>query len=292
MRIAVVSDLHTDHAENQEALVQLAVAIHEGEADVIVVAGDVSPRADRVHRALKALLQVCPAVVFVPGNHDLWFDTRDAASDPNADAWRRYRVELKALCDLVGAHYLPARPYRRGALALAGTCGWSDHSFLLPKIRAEIDPADLAAKRFGGAQWSDARFVVFRGDAGEPMSDARVARVMEAELQEQLRALTADETVEDVIVVTHHLPYAELVLRTGTLPWEFFAAFMGSKGLGEVIGQHSKVSAVVHGHAHRPTDRLIDGRQVLASPLGYPRERRHEDKSDFLRLHLSWLDRR
>ncbi|MEM7674454.1 MAG: metallophosphoesterase, partial [Myxococcota bacterium] len=72
MRIATVSDLHTDFAENRGAVVKLAVAIHAGAADVVVVAGDVSHKDERIDRALRAFAEVAGQVAYIPGNHDLW----------------------------------------------------------------------------------------------------------------------------------------------------------------------------------------------------------------------------
>ena len=74
MLIASVSDIHTDFPENRDALVKLATEIYTRGADLVIVAGDVSHKDDRITRALRAFKEVCEQVAYIPGNHDLWFD--------------------------------------------------------------------------------------------------------------------------------------------------------------------------------------------------------------------------
>ena len=146
VRIATVSDLHTDFAENREAVVKLAVAIHEGRADVVVVAGDVSHKDQRIERALRAFGEVAPKVAYIPGNHDLWYDVPLAADRPELNTWHRYRRELKAICESADAHYLPSSPLVLGRTAIVGTCGWYDYSLMAPAFRAQVDDAALGPK--------------------------------------------------------------------------------------------------------------------------------------------------
>jgi 3',5'-cyclic AMP phosphodiesterase CpdA len=289
LRVATLSDLHTDFEANREVLVRLAVAIHAAGADAVVVAGDISHREDRIARTLEALRVAAPVVAYIPGNHDLWFDVPDAPRHPELDTWRRYHVDLKAVAEGVGAHYLPAGPLRLGKAAVAGTCGWYDYSLMLPAIRAQVPDEALAAKHLGGVMWSDVRFVSFRDATGALMDDAAVARRMEAELAAHLAALDADPEVEAVLAVTHHLPFDAVVQRSGTLPWEFFNAFMGSRGLGEVIRGARKVRAAVYGHTHVVGRFEVEGLLAYGTPLGYPRERVGLDVDAVVASRIGWV---
>ena len=289
MRIATVSDLHTDFEANRDAVVRLAVAIHEAGADAVVVAGDISHREDRIARTLEALKVAAPVVAYLPGNHDLWFDVPGASGHPELDTWRRYHVDLQAVAEAAGAHYLPAGPLRLGRAAVAGSCGWYDYSFMLPEIRAQVPAEALAAKHFGGMMWSDARFVAFRDATGALMPDAAVARRMEAELARQLADLEADPEVDEILAVTHHLPFAEVARRTGSLPWEFFNAFMGSTALGEVIRGAEKVHTAVYGHTHVVGRFDLGGLVAYGTPLGYPRERVGVDEAGLVRSRVGWV---
>src|SRR5262245_37320811 len=70
VRIAFTSDLHVDHHPEVAGLV--AARARACAAELLIVAGDVSPDAGRMETALASLREGAPRVVFVAGNHDLW----------------------------------------------------------------------------------------------------------------------------------------------------------------------------------------------------------------------------
>ncbi|MGF1508491.1 MAG: metallophosphoesterase [Myxococcota bacterium] len=284
MRIASVSDLHIDHPANLAVLVEMASVIHAGRADVVLVAGDVSHVDSHILGVIRSFQVVAEEVVYVPGNHELW------QVDGPIDSWRRYRDDLRALVEDAGAHYLPTKPFVSEGVAICGTCGWYDHSFLLPEIAKTIDPASLERKTLDGMTWSDVRYVAFRDAEGRAMTDAEVADVMKAELSAQLDHLNKDPLVRSVLAVTHHLAFSEAVQRTHSLPWEFFNAFMGSRSLGDVIRRCPKVRAAVYGHTHEPGQFVVDGIRVVGSPLGYPMERRGKSVQEIAKSRVAWID--
>jgi Icc-related predicted phosphoesterase len=68
MKILICSDLHTDfHADHGLSLIKGL-----GDADVIVVAGDISSGASNITTALKMLCTKYENVVFVSGNHEYY----------------------------------------------------------------------------------------------------------------------------------------------------------------------------------------------------------------------------
>ena len=93
-----------------------------------------------------------------------------------------------------------------------------------------------------------------------------------AALERQLAAAGARPTV----VVTHHLPFADLVTSKGEPPWDFINGFMGSDRLGAAMLGAANVRAAVCGHTHFRKRVEVDGRggrfTVETSPIGYPRE--------------------
>lgn len=290
MLIASLSDIHTDYPENREAVVRLAAEIHARRADVVIVAGDISHKDDRISRALLALREVAPRVVYLPGNHDLWFDVPLASEREDLDTWHRYRVDLEALARAAGAHYLPSGPLVVEGVAIAGSCGWYDYSLAPEWLRTTVPEGTLEKKQLDGLMWSDARFIAFRDPARRLMSDAEVARIMEAELAGQLAELEARGDVEHVVVATHHQPFYEVVSRTGKLHWEFFNAFMGSVGLGEVIRRSSKVKAAIYGHTHVIGSHAVGSLRVFGTPLGYPRERKGLSAEELVASRIGWIE--
>lgn len=290
LRIATVSDLHTDFAENRELVVRLAAEIHTRGADVVVVNGDISHEDERIERALLAFGAVAPRVAYVPGNHDLWSRVPGLEERTDLNSWDRYRVRLRDIAVAAGAHYLPAEPLVIDGVGLVGSAGWYDYSFAEPWVTTEVGLPALRSKRHGAFQWSDAALVAFRHADGARMDDAEVAASIEAELASALARLEADPSVRAVVACTHHQPYREVVYRTGTLPWEFLCAFMGSEGLGRAISAHGKVRVAVYGHSHIVGDTEIDGRRVYGTALGYPRERRGLSVEDVVRTRIGWIE--
>lgn len=289
VRIATVSDLHTDFSENRDLLVHLATEIHARKVDLLIVAGDVSHVDERIDRTLRALAEVTPRLAYLPGNHCLWETA--IAQGAVVDTWVRYTDGLRRLAEAAGAHYLPAAPLRLGPLAVVGTCGWYDYSFLEPWVLEQLGLEAIKKKKLGPIAWSDAAYTSFRDGDGAPMSDADVARRMERELEQQLIETTADPAVEEVLVATHHQPFREVVRRSGSLPWEFFCAFMGSESLGRVIMAHrAKVRTVLYGHSHVVAEQQIDGLRVYGTALGYPRERKGMDLEAIVRSRIGWIE--
>lgn len=288
MRIATVSDLHTDFAENRDLLVQLATEIHARGVDLVIVAGDVSHVDDRIDRALRALGATAPRIAYLPGNHDLW--RTDIAKGAVVDTWTRYTDELRRIAEGANAHYIPAAPLVMGDVALVGTCGWYDYSFVEPWVLEQVGLAAITRKKLGPLGWSDAAYTSFRDHNGEPMQDPEVARRMERELAAQLEQVTADPSIAHVVVATHHQPFRQVVRRSGSLPWEFFCAFMGSEGMGRIILAHrAKVRAVVYGHSHIVGEHHIEGLRVYGTALGYPRERKGMDVESIVRSRIGWI---
>lgn len=290
MLIASVSDIHTDFPENRALIPRLAAEIYRRGARVIVLAGDVSHRDERIERALRAFGELGARVVYVPGNHDLWFKVENAPERTDLDTWHRYHHALRHLAESTGAHYLPSAPFCVGDVALVGSCGWYDYSFVPDAIRAALDPADFTKKRLEGWMWSDARFIAFRDPQHALMADAEVARRMEAELAAQIRQVDGDGAVRHVVAVTHHQAFSASVRRTGTLPWEFFNAFMGSEALGETILSSPKMRVAIYGHTHTVGEHQVAGLRVFGTPLGYPRERVGLSPEEVVRTRIGWIE--
>jgi hypothetical protein len=185
---------------------------------------------------------------------------------------------------------LPHAPLVLGRVAIAGSCGWYDYSFAQPWVVEQLGVAALASKQLGQMAWTDGYLVAFRRGDGSLMEDGEVARVMEEELGSQLEELDRREDVDHVVAVTHHQPFFEVVYRTGTLPWEFFCAFMGSRGLGERIQRSKKVRAAIYGHSHVVNEHHVDGLRVFGTALGYPRERRNVGPEELLATRIGWVE--
>lgn len=268
--VVSVSDLHLDYRANWQVAEQMAYRLIELSPDVLILAGDLASLPSRVEQALKFFQPLAPTVLYVPGNHDLWAPTAEEKKLEAIDSWQTYREELAQVCDQLDVHYLPRAPWVRGDVAFVGTCGWYDYSLASPLARLLHTEEDFNAKQKGTARWTDGWRIRWRDEDGEIMTDAAVARIMEADLKAQLAALGPE--IRKVVVVTHHLPWKEVSRSHGGLAGDYFTAFMGSSGLGRIISADPRVILAIYGHIHIQGDARIGRVRAVATPLGNPRD--------------------
>lgn len=70
LRVFVLSDLHTDYAENMRWVKSISTVRHK--KDVILIAGDVAEIYGNFVLTMSLLKDRFEHVFYVPGNHDLW----------------------------------------------------------------------------------------------------------------------------------------------------------------------------------------------------------------------------
>jgi len=245
----------------------LREAIRQLEADVLVVAGDLTAAPDLLEATLAALRPAAREAVFVPGNHDLWCREGEPTSR------ERYEQIVPGRARAAGFHALGAEPPPRlCGHRFVGVTGWFDYTLRNRDLDAQLTPASYEVGRFGVLQWSDKLRVRWPADGAGLLDDVGICDAQVRALEAQIDAIGA----EPAIAVTHHLPFAELVTSKGVLPWDFLNGFMGSSRLGDAIRRAPGVRLAICGHTHfRRDERVAHARgplRALTSPLGYPRE--------------------
>jgi 3',5'-cyclic AMP phosphodiesterase CpdA len=265
MRLAITSDLHVDHHAEVAAL--LAAAITRLEADVLVVAGDLTADGALLERTLATLRPCAREAVFVPGNHDLW------CKREGPDSRERYERIVPTHARNAGFHapFVDAAPRLFGH-RFAGVTGWYDYTLRSRAHDALVTAAHYDKGRYGPMSWNDKQHVIWPGDDGVPLDDPGICAAQTRALAAQLDAIGD----EPVVVVTHHLPFFELVTERGDPRWDFLNGFMGSTRLGDAILRAPGVRLSISGHTHFRKDVRVGARplRALTSPLGYPREYR------------------
>jgi 3',5'-cyclic AMP phosphodiesterase CpdA len=265
MRVVLTSDLHVDH--HPEVVPLVAARVRELAPDVLVVAGDVSAAPAHVEAALRALRPSARrAAVYVPGNHDLW-------STPDGPTSRaRYEDVLPALARAAGFQPIGPGPIDIDGVAFVGVTGWYDFTLRNRDLDSTFKLEDYRRGAWGRLRWNDVQRVVWPDDDGQPMDAPAICAAQVRSLEQQLAEVAGRPTV----VVTHHLPFAELVTSIGQLPWDFLNGFMGSAALGEAIRRAPGVLLSCSGHTHFRKSAIIDGAsgpfRAEVSPVGYPRE--------------------
>jgi hypothetical protein len=161
--------------------------------------------------------------------------------------------------------YLPGNPQVINGIGFAGTIGWYDYSMRDQQFDNIMSEMIYRRKHYKGKVWNDRRYA--RWEASDP----EVALEMAEELDRDLSAV--EGKADTVVAVTHHIPFIDLLRRTGDPSRDYFNAFMGSVSLGETLLKHKKVSLSLSGHTHFKQDKMIHGIRAITTPLGYTRER-------------------
>ncbi len=256
MKIGLISDLHTDVTPLNKALVpHLIDAVSAANLDVLVLAGDFARHLVQLSETLNAfhLADLACEKLLVPGNHDIWaIETSTVTSEQKCGI-------ISELCHACGFHPLMDEPFIREKIGFCGTIGWYDYSFAPDGY--DFSDAQYAEKELMGAVWNDKRYAKWND------TDPVVARRFEAALEMQIASIRDD--VSRIVVVTHHVPFRECIRYLGELPWDFFRAFMGSKGLGAQCLREPLVTHALFGHTHQALDMQVRSVRAISAPVGY-----------------------
>lgn len=236
MRLHVLSDLHLEFAAFDPPPV---------DADVIVLAGDLSPGLGGLAWAAERWPE--HAVVYVPGNHEFY-----------GHAYPRLVRKLEERAATFGArvHVLSDRAAVVGGVRFLGATLWTDFALL-----GTPDVSAAAARE----QMTD-----FRRIRVEP--EFRRCRPADTTLWHgrSLRWLAercAEGAGTPTVIVTHHAPSARSVNPLYTDP--VTAAY--ASNLDDVVAR-SGARLWVHGHTHHCVDYVVGATRVLSNQRGYPGE--------------------
>lgn len=271
MRIASVSDLHVDYLGNHPVIDAMVDRVRSEKIDVLVLAGDLSSDVTKTLKLIARMANVASHVVFVPGNHDLWTPLEGAANfnANKTDTWFLYREVYPEACHQLKIHYLPNEPLLLGKNAVVGTCGWYDYSFASSENN-QIKSDHFSRGNFSGLQWADATRTCFRDKNGDRMKEPDIVQTMVDDLLAQLKSVPKD--VDNIIGISHFLPFKELLEEKTSPIWAYITAFLGSNLIGEAFKTDTRVKNIIYGHTHTPREMKLGDINLISTPLGYPKE--------------------
>lgn len=257
MLIGLTSDIHIDNSPaNSQIVKYIADEVQKANLDVFIICGDVSPGIMSLSRTLSAFHDIDSGCkkLFVSGNHDVWI----VGTNGNITSRDKYLL-ITEICKANEFHHLGDSPIVLGDIGFCGTIGWYDYSYRNKKF--PISNKSYERKTLAGSVWNDVNYA--RWNAPDPI----IAKDFEADLQNQINSIK--DRVSRIIVATHHVPFQECVTYLNELPWDFFSAFMGSAGLGEICKREPLVTHALFGHTHAEFFKNVDGVQAICSPIGY-----------------------
>ncbi|MEW6704084.1 MAG: metallophosphoesterase [Pseudomonadota bacterium] len=236
MKLNILSDLHLGFGTMDKPV---------NDADVVVLAGDISRPREAVAWALK----LDKPVLYVPGNHEFYGGSIDGTLE-----------ELRCLCDGTQVHLLDQRELVLQGVRFLGTTLWTDFELF------EDPQQRLAAKEEARRLLRDFSRIRARESSAEaftPDDSAGLFRRHARWLQGRLATAHEGPTV----VITHHAPS-----RHSIHP-RFADSLLNACFVSDAthLLRADRVSLWVHGHTHDSFDHHVNGTRVVCNPRGYAR---------------------
>ena len=270
MKIGLVSDLHTDATQaNKDLIPFLISAIEDAELDAFILAGDIASSLTEFYDILDQFnqKQLECLKLFVPGNHDIWVNKNGGMTSTQKCGI------ISEICQDHDFYSLIDKPYIKDNIGFCGTIGWYDYSFAPKEFNLSIEQYEK--KQLNGRIWSDKQYAKWED------TDQAIAKKFEDQLSTHIASI--GDKVERIVVVSHHVPFQQCMRYRGDLSWDYFHAFMGSEGIGEICLKESLITHVFFGHLHETVDQVINNLRVVCSPVGYL----HEFPPDGLQIYAN-----
>jgi len=174
-------------------------------------------------------------------------------------------------------------------VAIVGTMGWYDYS-----SRNRIWDNHISISDYGQKELPSSNLELMdRYYANFGLSDLEMAAKFTKDLRTDLQYVTNRvdlEELDSVIAMTHMVPFSEFIEYRGLLKYDYFTAFFGNFGLGELMRELSERIKVhsFFGQTHIPRiKRLSPNLTGYCVPIGYPREYgRNADLNDVFSVRI------
>lgn len=230
MKLHVLSDLHIECAN---------FTIHETDADVIILAGDIGVGLDGLEWLQNQTVQ--KPIIYVPGNHEFYHHDINLFDDIEVNFTSNIYLLNDDAIEIDGIRFL-------------GSVLWTD-----------FDLFGLTDKYFSvqQARKNMADFEVIKHSGKRFTPDDSIG--LHNRSRGWLKCMLDDEFHGQTVVITHHAPSSGSVHArfTRNLLTPAFASDLEDMMDGE------RVSLWIHGHTHNAFDYEVYGTRVICNPRGY-----------------------
>jgi predicted phosphodiesterase len=118
MKVFAISDLHIDYKPNFDWVMNLSR--DEYKDDVLMLAGDVSDKLQKIEPCFNRLASCFKQVLYVPGNHDLWVGKKEVITSLD---------KFNTLMAMASGYNVLTTPYHVDELSIVPMMAWYDFSF-------------------------------------------------------------------------------------------------------------------------------------------------------------------
>jgi len=253
LNIQLLSDLHLDIHHD-------APDIPGTEADIIILAGDITEGTDGIHWALTQAERLQKPVIYLAGNHEYYQQDLD-----------QFDYTLRSLSqDHPWVHFLQMSHYDIREYRILGTTLWT--SF-------DLDGTSNRSMNMWYAHDAmDDYRCIYAGQRRVSTEQIRELHLLQRQWLEESLKQALDEQKKS-IVVTHHAPHPNSIASRFQTS-RFNSAF--ASNLTDLMDQPWSPMLWLHGHIHDPADYVVHGTRVVAHPRGYPEERGCADFMSFV----------
>jgi predicted phosphodiesterase len=241
VRVFAVSDIHIDFDVNARWIAGLSSQDHLN--DFLILAGDVSDSVRLLNLCLTSLANRFRAVLYVPGNHELWV-IRDGNEKTSLEKFEEVRGIMKN-CGVSGM------AFHDDKVSIIPLLGWYDYSFGQPCDELK-------------AMWMDFRTCKWPEHFGLRQIVSYFAALNEPLFR------PANNTV---ISFSHFLPRIDVM--PNYIP-EWHRTLYPVLGTDSLERQIREIRSDIHvyGHTHVNHQTSIDGVTYINNAFGYPSETR------------------
>ncbi|WP_432841927.1 metallophosphoesterase family protein [Dactylosporangium sp. CA-092794] len=254
--LLAVSDLHVSYADNRDVV----DGIRPGSpGDWLIVAGDVGELFADIRRTLAQLRERFAAVIWAPGNHELWTHRDDPVRSRGVERYEQLVEMCRSIDVLTPEDPFPVWTGPGGPVVVAPLFQLYDYSFRAPGTHTKEESLAYAYRT--GIVCTDE--MMLHPDPYPDRESWCWARVEETE-----RRLDAIDPALPTVLVSH---WPLVRHPTDVLRYPEFAQWCGTERTADWHRRYRAVAAV-YGHLHIPRSTRQDDVRFEEVSLGYPRE--------------------
>jgi predicted phosphodiesterase len=260
-KIDLSSDLHIDQwdktleVKNPCGKVKhFPYSFKETTNKILVIAGDISDNIDLSIKYLNEQSDKYERILFVDGNHE------HASSFPNLLDINTINEKIQKLNN-EKIVYLPKTHYKLGKTIFIGYCGWWDYdNNKQESIESALSYFESWIKEIAESTGASLSFI------NNVMKNSYNQHEL---LKKHLDYYQNDETIEEIVIVTHTVPLKQLALdENGNIE----TSCQLQSSAESLLEKYSKLKKWIFGHTHNQMSLVKDGVHFVSNPRGRPED--------------------